>query len=224
MAISKPPVHVGGGSATTTFALGATAAAGNLLVAFATNSTATPNNVPAGWTDLGSASASGGTARSCRMVYKVSDGTETGITFSANGSGWIAEYSGVDQTTPNIGGTANCQVTAAGTSHATLSITPTAGKSAIVICGLAVRGNPTWSAEAVSGSNVGTVTEERDVGQALADALITSTTGAYSGSGTSSLNLTGMTGIAIFQEAGAAAPKSLVFEPRRVVRNSLLRR
>lgn len=86
-------------STSCTASLGVTATSGNLLVAFCSSRDADTMSELSGWTKVQSDEGSAPTQESW---YKISDGTETGVTCTANTStfvgGIILEYSGVANT------------------------------------------------------------------------------------------------------------------------------
>jgi hypothetical protein len=156
---------------------------------------------------------SGGTTRAGVMFWKVAGAGESS-TVTATWTGTttplliIGEYSGVDQTTPLL---AQTSVANASGTTITGAATPGTGKVAVAVCALQVRTVSTsWSAEAISGTNVGAVTEREDntvgnEGCALFDGFISATdTGTYQGSGTPSAAGVGLGFIAVFQAAVVA--------------------
>ena len=193
--------------------LGATPTNGNLLVASIAYGAAQATLTITGWTPgTLTSGGSGGSARAVRMFYKIASGDSATVTAAgASSNTWVisvAEYSGVDATTPLL--VESSQLNISGT-VTTPSVTPTASKAVVACCGIGVHSSTaTFSAEAISGTGVGTVTERTDTGggstmsACLFDGLTASTSGAYAGSATSATAAVGVGAIMVFQAAAAS--------------------
>jgi hypothetical protein len=190
-------------AASATVALPAPAVAGSLLLACCVSEAAGAATVPTGFTSLGSGSSSGGTARAIQLCYKIAVGGEQSITFGGSPTtpaSVIVEYTGVSTAVP-VGTAAT---NAAGTSQSTPATgTVLAGCSGAVISFFGARStSATWSAEATSGTNAGSTTERADAnGLAVADALVSTVSGNYTGTATVNSSLTAMVGIAVIKDA-----------------------
>lgn len=201
-----------GGTASATF--GAVPTVGDLGII---GVTLTANNVMTatnGWTQLTPAIqgahrialfwkifVSGDTASATSNICTFTSttwGTE-GDTWNAS-SGWPANPVNVE----------NSQAIASTASYTTPSVTVTVtGRESVVVTLYSsnVTTSRTWSAEAVSGSNVGTITEVFD-SNALTydDGVISSATGSYQGSATLSTAGLGSDAIAIFTPNAGGLP------------------
>lgn len=208
------PTRVRGGSATTLsttprVTLAGTPTTGNLLVGWVQLNAGNVSRTlsPAGaWSEIQQVVGTGTTAKGA-LYWKIaaSEGTlqqPAAIDVACDWGCVVSEWSSA------LGWPANPlvihdeQVFAAATaSYTTPSVTPTAGLDALVVCGYSASDSGrTFSAHAVSGSNVGTVTEDGDVnGGAMSTAAISGTTGAYQGSATASSSRPGVSAIAIFR-------------------------
>lgn len=197
-----------------TVVLTAAPTSGNLLVVVGISGTTTLLTMAAGWTpvDAGQTGGSGGTTRAIRAWYKIAAGESATIAAAANPGGtWgfvCAEYSGVDTTTPLIGGASQQNVSS--TSQPTPSVTPTAGKSAVGIIVTHVKANSVaWSAETLGGTAMNERVDQpsttTSTSHQLSDLLVASTSGAYAGASTSSVAATGQGYTMFFQEAIVAA-------------------
>lgn len=149
---------------------------------------------------------SAGTLRA-RLLWKVSDGTETATVAPATfdvSSAWgcfVSEWNNPNGWPVNPVQSDNAQAVSSTTSYTTPTLSPSADVDNVVAAGYATVGaGRTWSAEAFSGSNVGSVTEEGDAASAaLATAAISTVTGNYQGSATLSSAGNGGDSIAIFK-------------------------
>ena len=193
--------------------LTSTATSGNLLVV-AVSSSLTGTHTVSGFTALTSASAGSGAAqRSLRLFYKVSVGTESVITSSAQ-SNWdmfAAEYSGIYSVTQLD--VENCAVNAAGTTQVTPSVTPTSAVERLIVSVTMHRDNLTPSNIQIGGTTSGvnsreTQSNSNNDSTNFADKIIASTSGSYSGSSDWSTSKVGAGGIAIFQGVPAATEGS----------------
>jgi hypothetical protein len=203
------------GSGTVTFIFGAAPTAGNLLVAWVTClATAVSNTITAtnGFTAL--TVANNGVPKGY-IFWKVATAGDAGsssvavATFAASnaGQGIADEWSTTNGWPANPVDTENTQSFASTNSPTTPTVTPTSGlTNALVATGYANTGGRSFSAEAVSGSNVGTVTEDGETNStALATAVISSTTGSYQGSATlGGPGAAGFDAIAIFKPTATA--------------------
>jgi epidermal growth factor receptor substrate 15 len=206
-------------SSNPTVVLGAAPTQNNLLVAMVWSgslsggSTQTANT---GWTQLTVEHPQ--VAVTGALYWKVAGASESATQVPATISGltsdWavvMAEYYGIVTSSPVLTEAAGIHGTPT-TTHTAGPRTPTAGYNALVVCAAGtVNNTATWSAETVSGTGMGTVTER---GEAIASgqgdcvlwdaftSLNTSTSGSYSGTATSSISVIDSTHIAIFQGAG----------------------
>lgn len=208
MALTRVQTGSGGttsGTASVTF--GAVPAVGDLMVAAVVvlaNNVMTGTN---GWASL--TQINQGTNRRIGLFWKVAVAGDTGsvtsnictftsVNWGSQGDIWNASTGW--PVSPANG--ENSQAVASATAYTTPSITPTiTGRESVVVTSYDVTAiTRTWSAEAVSGANVGTITEVWDSnGAAYASGPITSATGSYQGSATvSGVAITGLDTIAIF--------------------------
>lgn len=211
MALTRVQTGSGGASSgTAAVTFGAAPAVGDLMVAYV--SVAQTMTATNGFTRLTVATqgtrqgaffwkvaVSGDTASSTVNVC-----TQTSAVWGAEGDSWNASTGW--PASPVNG--ENSQAVASTTSYTTPSITPTTtGRESVVSTSyVSTTAGRTWSAEAVSGSNVGTITEVIDTtSAALADGAISSVTGSYQGSATLSGAAAGIGAIAIFTPNAAGA-------------------
>ena len=209
---------INGSSTAPAVTLDAAPTNGNLLVCFIGVGAAQATMTITGWTPGTLISGgSGGSARAGRMFYKIASGDSATVTGAlASSNEWVitvAEYSGVDATTPLLVELSQLNISGVNT---TPSVTPTGGLAAVVCCGLGVHVNTvSYSAEAISGTGIGTVTERTDTAGASTfsacsfDGFTSSTSGAYQGSGTPSAAGVGVGAVMVFRAAAAAAAAGL---------------
>ena len=202
-----------------------TPTAGNMMVLWVAQAAVGTLTItsPSGWTTMENVNAgSGSTTRSFRGFYKIAGaGETTSVSLSSTASNvWCAgygEWSGVGPNTV-LDNTQeeDAQTNASGTVN-TPSMTPSpGGYAALVTFACYDRASATFSAPAVSGSNVGAITERVDTvqndgggaGQSIivAEGNISNVSGAYQGSATASTAGVGAGGIAIFKNAVLAMP------------------
>ena len=188
-----------------------TPTSGNLLVAFVATSSSTAPTI-SGWTGLTTSSTGGATSRSVRILYKISNGTETTVTTnSINTLKFIAvsEYSGIDTTTPVD--VENSNLTPTGTTtHTSPTISPTNNNGLVIFGSFAGSGSAlTWTNHQVNSSATG-VTERQEVTSGnyatqLSDKLSQSS-GNVTGSADINTAGTGATAIAVFKAVNTSEP------------------
>lgn len=159
--------------------------------------------IPANWTQIDAGVSTGSTPRGIRGAYRCVSGDSATVSLSLSSTNWILQVVELSGVTALTGGAT--QLNASGTNN-TPSVTPTAGSSGIAVFCLSVKSNQTYSAQAMSGSNVGTVSERQDAqNPAVASTLtivtapVTTVTGAYQGSGTPTGNAAGSGGLGFFR-------------------------
>lgn len=194
----------------------ATPTQNNLLVAmiFCANAT-TITMSSGGWTALTSvATGSGGSARAFRMFYKIAGAGESTTVSTTNGNNsWVltvAEYSGIDTTTPK--NVENAQSNASGNAQTTPTVTPTGSGDILIVCAGGARVNSNFVDAQINGSATG-VTDEEDNASAggggatldFYDKLVTGFSGAYQGSTSVGTAAVGAGGIAIFNQVAATS-------------------
>lgn len=207
----------GGSSAAPSVTLDAAPAQGNVLVAFVF-STSTTAITGSGWT-LGTSqgTGTGGSTRAGRMLWKIAGAGESATqTLAAGNASWamvLAEYSGIDTTTP-----LNVQNSTAPASSSTLTtptVTTTANSNGgVVVAAGGVRTVATYSAETVNSSATG-VSEAAEAAPASAassavwDLFVSNLTATtYSGAATASAAAVQVTAIAVFNAAAGGATVS----------------
>lgn len=200
----------GTGSGTVpTATLASAPATGDLLIAYVKAAASTTLAAANGFTKSTDV-VQGGTPGA--IFWKVADGTETATiqpATVATSKTWgciIDEWNNAAGFPASPVLSENGQVVASTTSYTTQTLSPAAADGCVIATGyFNTNAARTFSAEAVSGSNVGTVTEVGEqVGAALATASISTTTGNYSGSATLSVATVGGDSIIIFQPSAAA--------------------
>lgn len=216
-----------GNSTTPNAVLASAPASGDLLIAYAKTSATSTLAAANGFTKSTDVVQSGNPGA---MFWKVADGTETATiqpcTIPTGAKTWgcvVDEWNNAAGFPANPVLAENGQVVASTASYTTQTLSPTAGVGGCIVATGYFSTNTarTWSAEAVSGSNVGTVSEVGEqISTALATASITSTSGNYSGSATLSVATAGGDSIMIFQPNAPAtkAPPPFQKQQRFVTR------
>lgn len=195
----------GSGTTPPAVTLTSVATSGNLLVAEIMSHNTNTNHTIAGWTALTNISTgSGGTTRSGRLFYKISDGTEQTITGGAQ-SNWsmaVAEYSGIDTNVPLV--VENSNSTASSTTHTTPTVNAESTPDMLVFLGGMARNNTALSNEQVNSSTTGVTEREEVLGGTvcklvLADKIVTTASGNYNAQFDCATASVGIAGIALFR-------------------------
>lgn len=164
-----------------------TATSGKLLIAVCClGATVAQTTIPAGWTSLVNRNHNSLTF-SIHLVYKVSDGTETGATFSHSASASAIrigayQYSGIVTSSPADKSASNDDGGAGQTSFATGTTAATAQANELIFTAIGWSGgvtNPVWT----SATTVATVSSNSFQGIMTGERVV-SATGTYSDTAT----------------------------------------
>lgn len=198
-------------------------AAGDLLIAYVKATATTDISAAAnGFTMLTKTVQAGSPSAKFWKIASGSEGTSIQPCTLTASKVWgciIEQWTNVDGFPANPVAAENAQLVASTASYTTQTLAPSAFDGQIIAAGYhSANGARTWSAEAFSGANVGTVSEVGEqIGGALATAAIGAGSGNYSGSATLSIANAGADSIAIFKPNAPATKAPPPFSrPTRV--------